>query len=185
MMKKSVIRVICVAPKIYTMRRLLIPIVVLVVVLTSVGTSTAVWRQIAKLPQTVGCCYFLDDNFGLAGTGTYNLNLPLQIWVTMNGGATWTQAATPVGTGQVTQIRVRSDGLGYASIFSQGNPYMNLWRTTDFGNSWTDISTGQRYGAGAGVSWNTTGFAYWLAGNPANQNSNGVFHSGTKFIRSR
>src|SRR6187431_3032681 len=95
----------------------------LFLVLLIPSIASAGWQQIAKIPAPVGCCFFLNDNVGFAGTGSFEKAplTPLQIWVTANGGYTWSQASTPSGVGQVTQIVIASNGTGYASIFSPGN----------------------------------------------------------------
>ncbi len=136
---------------------------------------SAGWQQIAKIPAPVGCCFFLNDNVGFAGTGSYEKApfTPLQIWVTANGGYTWSQATTPSGVGQVTQIVIDANGFGYASIFSQGNTNLNRWRTTDGGYSWSDASLPGTYGAGVGITGN---LASWTPALVPNQNFNGVFN---------
>src|SRR5436853_5009566 len=75
----------------------------------------ASWKKIATLQEPVSCVYFTDPSHGFAGTGSQAQELTLQIWYTTNGGVTWTQAGTPVGgSGRVTQIVIRPDGVGYA-----------------------------------------------------------------------
>lgn len=136
--------------------------------------AVTAWQQIAKLPAPVGSCFFLNDQVGFAGTGSFERAplTPLQIWVTVDGGYTWFQASTPSGVGQVTQIVVAPDGTGYASIFSQGNTNLNRWRTTDGGNSWTDASLPGTYGAGVGINGQ---LASWTPTLVTNQNTNGIF----------
>lgn len=148
---------------------------ILFLVLLIPSIASAGWQQIAKIPAPVGCCFFLNDNVGFAGTGTYTTPTTLQIWTTANGGYSWYQASVPVGSGQVTQISIRPDGIGYASIFSQTTPGMNLWKTTDGGYSWVDNSTGSRFGTGVGVSYSNYGYSQW--NNPLTNggNKNGVF----------
>lgn len=136
--------------------------------------TSAGWQQIAKIPAPVGCCFFLNENVGFAGTGSFEKapNTPLQIWVTVNGGYSWSQASTPSGVGQVTQIVVDANGFGYASIFSQGNTNVNCWRTTDGGYSWTDASLPGTYGAGVDING---ALASWTPALLQNQNTNGRF----------
>ena len=141
----------------------------------SVSGLSASWQKIADLGVRVGCCFFEDDNYGFAGTGTYNQSLKLEIWHTIDGGASWSKTTVPNGTGQVTQISIRPDGVGFASIFSQANPAMNLWKTTDNGNSWVDASSGGRFGTGAGISTVKQGFASWDPSGAPNNSTNGVF----------
>jgi len=148
---------------------------ILFFVLLITSVASAGWQQIAKIPAPVGCCFFLNDNVGFAGTGSYDRapNTPLQIWVTANGGYSWSQATTPSGVGQVTQIVVDTNGFGYASIFSVGNTNINRWRTTDGGYSWKDASLPGTYGAGVGIAGN---LASWTPALIANQNFNGIFN---------
>jgi hypothetical protein len=136
------------------------------------GFASAGWQQIAKIPQAVGCCFFLNDRVGFAGTGTYSQPTTLQIFMTFDGGYSWFPASVPTGSGQVTQISIGTDGIGYASIFSQTTPGMNLWKTTDGGSSWFDNSSGARYGTGVGVTSLNYGYAFWAAGGGG---TNGVF----------
>jgi hypothetical protein len=137
-----------------------------------VSSSPASWKKISQLPEPVGCVFFSDPNTGFAGTGNNSYNYTLEIWVTTNGGVTWTQAGVPVGDGQVTQIVMNPNGLGYASIFSSNNPRMNLWKTVDGGYTWSDISTGYQYGTGVGLTGIT---ADWQDPINIGNNKNGVF----------
>jgi hypothetical protein len=147
-------------------------IIFLLLVLSSI--ASAGWQQIAKIPAPVGCCFFLNDNVGFAGTGSFEKArfTPLQIWVTANGGYSWSQATTPSGVGQVTQIAIDANGFGYASIFSHGNPSLNRWRTTDGGYSWVDASVPGTYGTGIGSDGSR---ASWNPNLIADQNTNGIF----------
>lgn len=147
--------------------------VFLILLISSI--ASAGWQQIAKIPAPVGCCFFLNDNVGFAGTGSYDRapNTPLQIWVTVNGGYSWSQATTPSGVGQVTQIVVDANGFGYASILSVNNTNLNRWRTTDGGYTWTDATLPGTMGAGVGIAGN---LASWVPGLGQNQNFNGVFN---------
>ncbi|HEY6172507.1 MAG TPA: choice-of-anchor D domain-containing protein [Candidatus Kapabacteria bacterium] len=135
---------------------------------------SAGWQQIAKIPAPIGCCFFLNDNVGFAGTGSFERAhlTPLQIWVTVNGGYSWTQATTPSGVGQVTQIAIDANGFGYASIFSRGNYSLNRWRTTDGGYSWIDASVPGTNGTGIASDGSR---ATWSQNVIANQNTNGIF----------
>ncbi len=150
-------------------------IAVIVALLFSHPSSYAAWQKIGSLGEPVGCVCFLSDNTAFAGSGTYNKNNTLKIWYTNDGGVSWSTASVPNGVGQVTQISIRADGQGYASIFSQPNPGMNLWKTTDGGFTWSDVSTGAKFGSGAGISTMLQGFASWTIGLPANGSTNGVF----------
>ncbi len=151
--------------------------VLAVVLLLLVPTRAVVasWQRIAKLPTTVGCCFFTNDLTGWAGSGSTGQDLPLQIWFTTNGGYFWSAANVPVGSGQVTQISIRADGVGYASIYSQKTPTINLWKTIDGGYSWADVSTGSHLGTGAGITPTLQGFASWAIPVNSGGNTNGVF----------
>ena len=133
------------------------------------------WKPLGKLPVPIGCCFFLTPNQGVIGSGHYNTPTPISIFVTTNGGITWTLAGTPAASGQVTQIAIRSDGTGYASIFSPANPTMNLWSTSDGGYSWKDISSGSHYGTGVGVTSTAMFTSQWSAPISPGNNTNGVF----------
>jgi hypothetical protein len=136
------------------------------------SASFATWKQIFQFPFPICSCFFLDANHGVAGSGVYGPNYTLQIWVTSNGGTSWTQAGVPVGDGEVTQIVIKPDGTGYASIFSEHNPNNNLWSTADGGYTWKDISTGYHYGTGVGFGGQTS---QWTAPRAPGNNTNGVF----------
>jgi len=136
------------------------------------ASTIASWKKVAQLPEPICCCFFLDPNHGFAGTGAYGLNLTLEIWLTTNGGVSWTQATVPQSDGEVTQIAVNPDGTGYASIFSEQHPTVNLWKTTDGGYSWKDISSGFHFGAGVGFDGHT---AYWNDPFIPGKDSNGVY----------
>ncbi len=148
---------------------------VIFILLLPTSSLVASWQRIAKLPTTVGCCFFKNDLTGWAGSGSTSQDLPLQIWFTTNGGYFWSAANVPVGSGQVTQISIRSDGVGYASIYSQKNPTINLWKTIDGGYSWADVSTGSHLGTGAGITPTLQGFASWVLPVNSGGNTNGVF----------
>ncbi len=148
---------------------------VIFLLLAETRTVDASWQRIAKLPTTVGCCFFTNDLTGWAGSGSTGQDLPLQIWFTTNGGYFWSAANVPVGSGQVTQISIRADGVGYASIYSQKNPTINLWKTIDGGYSWADVSTGSHLGTGAGITPTLQGFASWVLPVNSGGNTNGVF----------
>ncbi|MEI8135226.1 MAG: T9SS type A sorting domain-containing protein [bacterium] len=152
-----------------------------VLTLLLASNVSATWNKVAQLAEPINCVFFTDPNHGFIGTGAQGLNLSLQIWITNNGGVSWIQAGVPVGDGEVTQIAVNPNGVGYASITSENNPRHNLWKTTDGGYSWQDVSVGNRYGTG--VDGNGV-VAFW--NNPINSpgNTNGVFtmRGGTTLI---
>ncbi|MDP4219556.1 MAG: choice-of-anchor D domain-containing protein, partial [Bacteroidota bacterium] len=139
------------------------------------SASFSSWKIAGQLPVPIGCCYFLNANQGLVGSGFYSTPTPIAIYITNDGGSTWTLAGTPPATGQVTQIAIRPDGTGYASIFSRNNPATNLWKTTDGGYSWKDVSSGSHYGSGFGVRSTGVFSAHWSAPVSPGANSNGVF----------
>ncbi len=87
------------------------------------------------------CGYFFDESNGLVGGGN-NTNPPF-ILRTTDGGTTWNVMNTPFqNNGHVTAIHFRDDQLGFASVQSPDFFTTSLWKTTNGGLVWTDI-TGQ------------------------------------------
>ncbi|MFI5263094.1 MAG: choice-of-anchor D domain-containing protein [Candidatus Kapaibacterium sp.] len=134
------------------------------------SSSFATWKKLATLPAPITACFFLNPSYGVIGTGVYGASNAIGIYITTDGGVTWTLASTPVG-GVVTQIAINPNGTGYASIYSLA-AIVNLLKTTDGGYSWTDISSGSHFGTGVGLNGQT---AQWVTTGPAATNTNGVF----------
>src|SRR5437899_1058326 len=96
-----------------------IPLKALFLTLILFSSAFSQWKQVFKIDVPVCSVFFTDPSHGVVGTGAFGLNLTLEIWITNNGGITWTRAGVPVGDGEVTQIAINPDGSGYASIFSE------------------------------------------------------------------
>ncbi len=156
-------------------------VVALFIIITS-STCFATWQKLAQLNAPIGCCFFLDGKNGFVGSGSYGSNpVTLRIWATRDGGITWIPCGVPSETGQITQISIDTNGVGYASVFCMSNPSMNLWRTQDGGFSWVDASTSQRFGTGVGIKGAAFATASW---NLSGSGNNGVFfmENATQFI---
>ncbi|MEI8133726.1 MAG: hypothetical protein WCH46_01465 [bacterium] len=111
------------------------------------STSLALWNQVGQFSDPVTCGYFFDRDHGIIGLGdpspggfNYVGNSPLAIYYTNNGGRNWIAATIPTkGVGRITSISMLNTTVGYASMFSDR---YSLWKTTNGGVSWTDISRG-------------------------------------------
>jgi photosystem II stability/assembly factor-like uncharacterized protein len=66
------------------------------------------------------------------------------VWVTRNGGSTYTRIDAALPDLWVTRVAVdpRNDAIAYATFsgFRVDQPLPHVFRTTDFGTTWTDIS---------------------------------------------
>lgn len=115
--------------------------------------SEASWTRITQMNDPIGCGYAITTDTVLIGSGSFNGTIvvpsyELHIWRTVNGGVTWTQSTSPSGTGRVTSIYMFTSRIGYASLYS--DDYC-LWKTTDGGKSWFDI-TGSEIGRSISVA---------------------------------
>jgi photosystem II stability/assembly factor-like uncharacterized protein len=67
------------------------------------------------------------------------------VWVTRNAGSTYTRIDTALPQLWVTRVAVdpTSDAIAYATFsgFRVDQPLAHVFRTTDFGTTWTDISS--------------------------------------------
>lgn len=86
------------------------------------------------------CGYFFNDMTGFVGGGSQS-DIPV-ILQTTDGGATWSVKSTPFNhVGYVTSIHFSDATTGYASIRSTSFPSTTLWKTTNAGVSWQDITS--------------------------------------------
>jgi hypothetical protein len=101
--------------------------------------SSAGWNLIHTFQYPADCGYFFDENHGIIGTGIRDNNFVGRIYLTFDGGNTWQQAQTPTSAiGEaVTSIHMQDANVGYASIFGIAQ---TIWKTTDGGVSWFDIT---------------------------------------------
>jgi photosystem II stability/assembly factor-like uncharacterized protein len=80
-----------------------------------------------------------DPNVIYAGTDDGN------IWVTLNGGISWTKVSDSLPVFWVTRVAVDPDNamVAYAALSGYRNDeYLpHIFRTTDAGNTWSDISS--------------------------------------------
>ena len=79
-----------------------------------------------------------DSNTIYVGTDDAN------VWVTTNVGSSWTRIDAGLPERWITRVAVdpNNDGVAYATLsgFKQDDPLPHVFRTTDFGANWTDIS---------------------------------------------
>ena len=86
------------------------------------------------------CGYFFDDMTGVVGGGTQTSE-PIVLRTT-DGGLTWNLTSTPFGAnGYPTSIHFIDAITGYASVRSTSFPTSALWKTTNGGISWQDITS--------------------------------------------
>lgn len=157
-------------------------ITVFIILFLCASSALGTWKQIANLNYPIGCCFFFDDLHGFVGSGNQQNQYTIIIWYTNDGGLTWGTTSVPNASGQVTQISIRSDGIGYASIYTTSSPFMNLWKTTDGGASWTDATVGTRLGTGVGISYSVPlTKASWVRP-PDPTSTNGVFFMDDKTV---
>jgi len=82
----------------------------------------------------------LDTNILWAGTDDGN------IWVTSNAGGLWTRAGVPGRAEWVTRIEADPFASGGAFVtfsgYRDGSPLPRIFRTSDYGATWADISGG-------------------------------------------
>jgi photosystem II stability/assembly factor-like uncharacterized protein len=80
----------------------------------------------------------VDGNVVWAGTDDG------RVWVTRNGGSTWTRVDVPGRSEWVTRVEADpfSASTGYVTYsgYRYGSPLPRIFRTVDFGASWVDIS---------------------------------------------
>jgi photosystem II stability/assembly factor-like uncharacterized protein len=69
---------------------------------------------------------------------------PDHIWVTLNGGTTWSEitGTLPVGSNSITYITVKDDDSATAWVSLGQYNSDGVYETTDAGATWTNISTG-------------------------------------------
>lgn len=82
----------------------------------------------------------VDTDVLWAGTDDGN------VWMTSDGGAQWTQVDVPGRAEWVTRVEADPFSAGSAYVtfsgYRSGSPLPRIYRTTDFGASWTDIGGG-------------------------------------------
>ncbi len=96
--------------------------------ITSVSVISK-YRSIAVAPSNSQVIYIADND---------------SIWVTTNGGSSWSyiKGSLPTNSSSITYISVKNDDPATAWVsMGQYNSY-GVFETTDYGASWTNISTG-------------------------------------------
>ena len=88
--------------------------------------------------------FFFDEQSGLIGSGSFSSVIPAVIRRTVDGGKTWTICPTPKVNGFVSNIFMKDALTGYASIMANDSlpPVSSIWKTTDGGITWFDITHG-------------------------------------------
>ena len=104
---------------------------------TSLGTD--------KLP-TMGtasvCIDFTDTNIIYLGSGDPNYyGTDLGIWKTTNGGTTWNQINTGIGTKMAVELLM--DPSNHLVLIAATNS--GIWKTIDGGNTWTEKLVGNQF----------------------------------------
>lgn len=121
----------------------------LLLMLCLAATANAKWDIVysSQTDPNVGnrqipfwCGYFFDDMTGVVGGGKQN-DLPI-ILRTTDGGTSWNLTSTPFNNnGYPTSIHFIDANTGYASIRSPNFPTTTLWKSTNGGISWQDITS--------------------------------------------
>lgn len=164
--------------------------------LSSASVLHARWDLIHSFNRRMQCVYFIDPLTGFAGSNQGNA----RIYRTVDGGMTWTLAQTPtVSDAGVPSIIFYGD-VGYAAIDANTS---TLWKSTDRGVSWVDISPRTRFGqsatenavnaidAGNAIVLSTWSGGAWVNLPPstvwnfqlrASQRSNGIASNGTDVV---
>ncbi len=118
----------------------------LAAMLMNVHAASAQWQKLQALGSSFDCGFAIDDQTVLIGSGkgvNFNdlENKPAQIYKSTDGGANWHLTVCPMAAGAVTSIFMKDALTGYATIFPFPNvPSTVLWKTTDGGENWTDLS---------------------------------------------
>ena len=117
----------------------------LLLVTAGVSRTDAGWIKLKQFNDPIAAGYFFDINNGLIGTGNYSSNSLMEIWMTQDGGLSWSKTLTPTGgSGWVSSFCMVDRMTGYVSLFSQD---YSVWKTVDGGKTWTDFSQGEKYPA--------------------------------------
>jgi photosystem II stability/assembly factor-like uncharacterized protein len=91
----------------------------------------ATWSRLNIISPEIWGCYFINENVGMVVGGGCTNGI-LNFWRTEDGGATWTRRVGTRFNSGLTDLMIDSySGIGYAS--SSGV----IWKTTDFGLTWT------------------------------------------------
>ncbi len=94
-------------------------------------------ENVAEGTVTTIAASALDINVVWAGTDDGH------VWVTKNGGSTWTKVDVPGRTEWVTRVEADpfSASAGYVTYsgYHNASPLPRIFRTLDYGASWTDI----------------------------------------------
>jgi photosystem II stability/assembly factor-like uncharacterized protein len=105
-------------------------------------TSTGVkgWNPKGNPVDAIGLAAS-DANTLYAATGGTSASSS-QLFVSSDGGTTWTERDLPAGNGRVNQILVdpTSAQTAYVVVSSFTSGAGHVWKTTNGGQSWTDIS---------------------------------------------
>ena len=119
-----------------------IKLLIFIIILFCIYDGRGQWTEISNLgDRKIETLVFLNDDLGYAlmneGTG----HMP-SLMKTTNGGADWEELNMPVETGEFQDIDFYEEGKGVLLIRDLSNDTVptKLYRTTDDGMSWDNIS---------------------------------------------
>jgi len=87
----------------------------------------------------LGACWMWDADTWLVGEGAGGSG---KLWLTINGGKSWSQVGLPASYDQIDKIVFVSEAEGYIAAHSGGQSY--ILRTITAGNEWDVLPQGKR-----------------------------------------
>lgn len=122
-----------------TTRRVLL-LIAIAIVFARAGQAQPDWQRVFQIPSsTMSCAYFFNAQEGVIGTGNYMGGAIATIYLTTNGGTSWTRSELPSSAivGEVTDIFFRDSLNGWATL-TEATPtgWSGIYRTTDRGRTW-------------------------------------------------
>ncbi len=95
------------------------------------------WSVVAKTPVV----YAGDVSFINKDTFFIGASYPLAVYITFNGGLTWTEVPFPPGYGNIYHMQFWDTKFGYALLRARVGTYTALVKTTDGGLNWSVLDS--------------------------------------------